>query len=308
MTKFGVHVGQQDCTIEELREAWATAEQLGYDWISVWDHFYPSTLIETDPCFEAAACHAALAVTTTRPRVGCLVYSSGFRNPALLANSAVTIDHLSGGRLELGLGAGWYANEYEAYGYPFEAPAVRLRRLREYVEVVRALWTQDVVDHDGEFYTMRSARCVPKPVQSPPRIWIGAQGERMGLRLAGEVGDGWNVAFHSPAEFGRKLEIVRSHAPDPDRLAVGVNVAFVPCDDDRIEEELVNRFGATVEFARPGTLAGSPARMVDAVGAYIEAGAEWVVLAMRAPFDLDGLATFAEEVVPAFAPATAAPA
>lgn len=286
----------------ELREAWATTERLGYDWISIWDHFYPATLIETDPCFEATACHAALAATTTRPRVGCLVYSTGFRNPGMLANAAVTIDHLSGGRLELGLGAGWHEAEYAAYGYAFEAPAVRLRRLREYVEIVRALWTQDVVDYDGEFYTMRSARCVPKPIQSPPRIWVGAQGERMGLRLAGEVGDGWNIVFHSPAEFARKLAIVRSHAPDPDRLAVGVNLGFVPCADDKVEEELLKRFGPTVEFARPGTLVGSPSRMVDAVGAYIDAGAEWVVLALRAPFDLAGLAVFAEEVVPAFAP------
>ncbi|MGH9208092.1 MAG: LLM class flavin-dependent oxidoreductase, partial [Acidimicrobiales bacterium] len=160
------------CTMPELQAVWAHAEELEFEWISVWDHFYPApTPLEGDN-FEAVACHAALAALTSRPRVGCLVYSAGYRHPAVLANAGVTVDHLSGGRLEMGIGAGWHAWEYDAYGMPFEAPAVRLRRMAEAVEIVRLLWTQEVTDYEGEFWTLREARCNPKPVQASPRIWV----------------------------------------------------------------------------------------------------------------------------------------
>src|SRR5947207_8827267 len=120
MVKFGVHVGPQMCTMQELRDTWVAAERLGFDWISVWDHFYPAPAPLDGDCFEAVACHAALATVTERARVGCLVYSAGYRHPAVLANAAVTIDHISNGRLELGIGAGWHMWEYNGYGIPFE--------------------------------------------------------------------------------------------------------------------------------------------------------------------------------------------
>jgi hypothetical protein len=131
---------------------WKAVEKAGFDWISVWDHLYPSQIDESKDCFEALSCHAALAAVTSAVRVGCLVYSAGYRHPGMLANAAVTIDHLSGGRLELGIGAGWHQHEYFAYGLPFEEPATRLRRLKEYVNVVRALFVEPTVDFDGEFF------------------------------------------------------------------------------------------------------------------------------------------------------------
>ncbi|MEZ5219405.1 MAG: LLM class flavin-dependent oxidoreductase [Ilumatobacteraceae bacterium] len=119
MTKFGVHTGPQNTTMPELRGAWRLAEELGFDWISIWDHFYAATDGTEPECFEGVACHAALACDTSKVRCGSLVYSIGYRHPAVLANAICTIDHLSGGRAELGLGAGWADFEYAAYGILF---------------------------------------------------------------------------------------------------------------------------------------------------------------------------------------------
>ena len=130
-----------------MRNAWKRFEALGFDWISVWDHFYAAAPPYDRGCFEALTSQAALALETSRVRVGCLVYSTGYRHPTLLAQAGATIDHLSEGRLEMGLGAGWHSLEYEAYGLPFEAPAVRLRRMAESATIVRALWNED----DGGF-------------------------------------------------------------------------------------------------------------------------------------------------------------
>lgn len=298
--RFGVHVGPQMCTMTELRDVWSTAEQLGFDWISIWDHFYPAPSPPDGDCFEGLACHAALAALTSRPRVGSLVYSAGYRHPAVLANAAATIDHLSDGRLELGIGAGWHQLEYDAYGIPFEAPGVRLRRMAEAIEVIRLLFTEDTVDYDGEFFTLTEARCNPKPVQSPPRIWVGASGEQVALKLAGRLGDAWNVPFIAPEDFARKRDVVLEHAPDPDHLETGINLLYVPCAPDEVEEALRQRFGPAADFIRPGALVGDAAAIGDRIAEYVDAGASWVILALRAPFDLDALARFREVVVPRF--------
>lgn len=299
MTMFGVHVGPQMCTMAELTEVWRTAEEAGYDWVSIWDHFQPAPTPADGDCFEGVACHAALAALTERVRVGSLVYSTGYRHPAVLANAAVTIDHISGGRLELGLGAGWLQPEYQAYGIPFEPPAVRLRRLAEYAQVVRALWTQETVDFDGEFFTLREARCNPKPLQEAPRIWIGAVQPRA-VALAARIGDGLNVAFLSPEMYAERVAWANDAAPDASRLAHAINAGFLMAPDDRVDAELEARFGAAAPFVKPGFLYGSVGSITEQVGRYVDAGAQWVILALRAPFDVAALHTFATEVIPTF--------
>jgi alkanesulfonate monooxygenase SsuD/methylene tetrahydromethanopterin reductase-like flavin-dependent oxidoreductase (luciferase family) len=297
MTCFGVHTGPQECTIQELLALWDHVEALGFDWISIWDHFYPAQVPADRDCFEAVACHAALAVRTKNVRVGSLVYCAGYRHPAVIANAGVTIDHLSGGRLELGLGAGWHEAEFRAYGLPFESPAKRLRRLAETVEVVRLLWTEEVVEFHGEFVTLTDAICNPKPVQTPPRIWIGATGESLALPLVGRLADGWNVAYVSPEQFSRKLAIVRQHAPAPESIVTGVNVGLVFADKDA-DEELRRRYGDAADRVKEGTLYGSVDEIVDKIGRYRDAGADWINVGIRAPFDLAALERFATEVVP----------
>jgi alkanesulfonate monooxygenase SsuD/methylene tetrahydromethanopterin reductase-like flavin-dependent oxidoreductase (luciferase family) len=184
MTVFGVHAALQNTSIETLRSLWRRIEGLGFGWISVWDHFYSATLGDDPECLEAVATHAALACDTTRVRCGSLVYSVGYRHPAVLANAICTIDQLSGGRADLGLGAGWSEIEYDAYGIPFPAVKVRMDQLEEAIQCVRGLLRRDVTDFDGTWFQLHQARCVPKPVQPELPIWVGGGGERRTLRIA----------------------------------------------------------------------------------------------------------------------------
>jgi alkanesulfonate monooxygenase SsuD/methylene tetrahydromethanopterin reductase-like flavin-dependent oxidoreductase (luciferase family) len=289
------------CSLGELRDVWRRAEALGFEWISVWDHLYPAPSPLNGTSYEAVACHAALAASTVRPRVACLVYSSSFRHPAILAKAGVTIDHLSGGRLEMGIGAGWHQPEFDAFGIAFEPASVRLARMQEAVEVIRLLWTEDTVDYQGHFFTLRDAMCVPKPLQEAPRIWIGASGERRALAIAGRIGDGWNVPYVSPEDFARKLQIVKSASPHPDRLLTSVNLALIGATDDDVAQAVEIRFGPSAEKVRSGVLSGSNDHVADRVGRYVEAGADWIHVVLRAPFELDALQSFAESVLPLFA-------
>jgi alkanesulfonate monooxygenase SsuD/methylene tetrahydromethanopterin reductase-like flavin-dependent oxidoreductase (luciferase family) len=135
---FGVHAGLHQTSVEELRGIWQRVEQLGFDFVSVWDHLYSADLSGPD-CLEAVTTHTALAMSTDRVRVGSLVYSVGFRHPAVLAKMIAGIDRISGGRAELGLGAGWHQGEYQAFGIDFPPVAMRLDQLEEAAACVRAL-------------------------------------------------------------------------------------------------------------------------------------------------------------------------
>jgi alkanesulfonate monooxygenase SsuD/methylene tetrahydromethanopterin reductase-like flavin-dependent oxidoreductase (luciferase family) len=298
VTAFGVQVSTAMCSMAEIRDAWARVEAMGFDWISGQDHFL--TLREPGAgCFEALTAHAALAALTTRPRVGCLVYSAGYRHPAVMANALVTIDHLSGGRLEVGMGAGWLEEEYDQYGLPFEAPAVRLRRMRESVQVIRSLWAQDETDFDGEFFQLRGARCDPGPVQDLPRIWIGAKGPRA-LRVAAEVGDGWNANFIPPDAFSAGARVAREVEPDPERFALSATVPLVVAPGGDVDAVVRARYGGAFDAVRGAALAGSVDEIADAVGRFVDAGASLLVLAVRPPFEFDALELFATEVAPRF--------
>jgi alkanesulfonate monooxygenase SsuD/methylene tetrahydromethanopterin reductase-like flavin-dependent oxidoreductase (luciferase family) len=286
--------------MNELRQLWDVSESLGFEWISIWDHFFASQIDPRQDCFEAVSCHAALAVSTSKVRVGSLVYCATYRHPAILANAAATIDHLSSGRLEFGIGAGWHEVEHTAYGFSFDPPKIRLRRLAEAVEVIRLLWTEEVVQYHGEFFNLTDAMCNPKPFQSTPRIWIGASGEKLGLPLVGRLADAWSAAYVSPEDLRRKLEIVIHHSLRPNQLVVGVNVGLLFTDGDP-DDELRLRYGDAAERVKQGTLFGSVSQIVDKIGLYEQSGAQWLNIGVRAPFDLQQLERFMLEVVPQIA-------
>ncbi len=295
--KFGVHTGLQNTTIGELQGLWRRIEELGFDWISIWDHFYAADGTGNPHCLEAVTSHAALCASTSRVRCGSLVYSVGYRHPAVLANVAATLDQLSGGRVTMGLGGGWLAEEYDVYGIDFPPVGVRLRQVEEAIQCIRGLLTEDVTSFTGEHFTLTDAKCEPKPVQERLPLWIGGGGEKVTLRTAARHADGWNVPFISPEDYGRKNQILDQHCEDASRdpssitRSVNVGIAFS-------EDALTAQFGRISNFVRPGVLTGSVNEMVDRVGLYQDAGAEWLILAMRAPFDVDGLDRFAAEVLP----------
>jgi alkanesulfonate monooxygenase SsuD/methylene tetrahydromethanopterin reductase-like flavin-dependent oxidoreductase (luciferase family) len=197
VTTFGVHTGAQNTTVAELARLWREAEDFGFDAISVWDHFYSSDL-RTYDCHEAVSLHAALACHTSRVRCGCLVYSAGYRHPAVLAKAAATIDHLSGGRAEIGLGAGWAGEEYRAFGIPFPPLGERFDLLDEAAAAVRVLLHDGSATMDGTHVTLRNARCEPRPVQPALPVWIGGAGERRTAACVARSGDGWNLPFVPP--------------------------------------------------------------------------------------------------------------
>jgi F420-dependent oxidoreductase-like protein len=296
--RFGVHAGLQHTSIAELRDLWARIEELGFDWISIWDHFYAADASGDPHCLEAITSHTALAATTSRVTCGSLVYSAGYRHPAVLANAIATLDQVADGRVVLGLGGGWLQNEYDAYGLHFGSPGERLRMLEEYVQCVRGLLTQERTTFDGEFFHLHDAQCEPKPVQPRLPIWIGGGGEKVTLRIAAEHADGWNVPFIPPDVWAHKAHVLDTHCDkvgrDPASITRSVNVGMAFTD-----EELRRQFGPMSEYVKPGVLSGSVQEMVDKVGGYVDAGAAQVNLAMRAPFDREGLERFAAEVMPA---------
>src|SRR6185369_14206613 len=286
--RFGVHTGLQHTNTDELRDLWSRIETLGFDWISIWDHFYAADATGDPHCLEAITSHTALAMSTTKTTCGSLVYSAGYRHPAVLANAIATMDQLAGGRVVLGLGGGWLQNEYDAYGMHYGSPGERLRMLGEYIQCVRGLLTQDRTTFEGEFFTLHDAQCEPKPAQARLPIWIGGGGEKVTLRIAAEHADGWNVPFIAPDVWEHKSRVLDEHcanagrAPGDITRSVNVGMAFT-------DEELKRQFGPMSNYVKPGVLSGSVQEMVDKVGAYVAAGAQWVILAMRAPFDRDGL-------------------
>src|SRR5215207_6773914 len=163
MTVFGVHVGLQHTTTDELRSVWARVEDLGFGWISVWDHFYGATGKPDDAaCLEAVAVHAALACSTTKVRCGSLVYSIGYRHPAVLAKAITAIDQLSGGRADMGIGAGWAVVEYKAYGIPFPEIKIRMDQTEEGIQVLRGLLHDDVTSFEGKWFSVKEARNEPR--------------------------------------------------------------------------------------------------------------------------------------------------
>ncbi len=289
MTVFGVHTGLQNISVGDLRHSWRRIEDLGFDWISIWDHFYGATGRPDDSeCLEAVAMHAALALETARVSVGSLVYSIGYRHPAVLAKAVTTIDQLSNGRAAFGLGAGWAKVEYQAYGIDFPSDGTRLDQLEEGIQIVKGLLHGERTSFQGTYFSCDDAANDPRPVQAHLPIWIGGGGEKRTLRIAARYADGWNVPFVSPAEFARKRAVLSAHCDDLGRdlaaIRCAVNVGLAWTD-----ESLSAQFGKIAETVGPGCLTGSDDEVIDRIGQYVEAGADQVNIALRAPFDLDAL-------------------
>jgi F420-dependent oxidoreductase-like protein len=292
MTVFGVHAGLQHTTADELKSVWARIEDLGFGWISIWDHFYGATGRPDDAaCLEAVAMHAALACSTSKVRCGSLVYSIGYRHPAVLAKAITAIDQLSGGRADMGIGAGWAVVEYQAYGIPFPDLKTRMNQLEEGIQCLRGLLHDDVTTFEGHHFQLTEARNEPRPLQDKLPIWIGGGGEKRTLSIAAKYADGWNVPFVAPEVFAHKSDVLDQHCatvgrdPSDIKRAINVGLAFT-------EESLLSQFGAIADFVRPGVLSGSDEQILDTIGKYVEAGADQVNLALRAPFDLDALERF----------------
>jgi F420-dependent oxidoreductase-like protein len=236
--RYGLKLSQ-NATIGQLREVWQIADESGFDHCWIMDHFATLGPSDDGPIFEAWALLAGMAVATTRTRIGCSVTGNTYRHPAVLAKAAVTVDHLSGGRLEFGIGAGWAENEHAMLALPFGTVADRADRLDEACQIILALWTQDRTSFAGKHYQLADAVAEPKPVQRPhPPIWIGGTGRRRTLRLAAQCADVWNSPGGSPDEVAELSAVLDQRCAevgrDPGQVRRSVQVRVPPAARDLV--------------------------------------------------------------------------
>ena len=304
--RFGIHAGPQHVTFQEYLELWQQAEAWGLDWASVFDHFIPIQTDPEGPCFEGLTLLSALAAHTKTIRCGILVVGNTYRHPALLANIATTIDHVSGGRLELGLGAGWWEMEHEQYGVPLHRPGRRIRMLGEAAQIVRSLWREPRTTFEGRYYQLEGALSEPKPLQDPAiPLWIGGGGEQLTLRVAAESADGWNAFFMPLEQYRHKLDVLARHCADlgrdPGDIRKSIMVSAVVRNTEAEVEEHFARLtsrGLEENQLRAQTLAGTPEQVVDRLVPYLEAGAGDFLLMTRQPYDYTSIELWGTAVAP----------
>ncbi len=294
-------------TMDAMRAAWRRFDE-HLDWISCWDHLYEAPNAGgTIDHFEALTTLGALAATTEQAQIGCLVFYVGYRSPGVIAKAATTLDHITGGRFNLGLGSGWHEPEARAFGYPFPNLGTRFDMLDEAATIITSLLSQPRTSFEGQHFRVANASCLPKPVQSRLPIWIGGLGEKRTLPLVAKHADGWNVPYVSPEEFSR-LNLVlddrcRDVGREPSSVRRSINLAFhlraTAADADAEVERLQQTWGPTFDRVSAGALVGTPDQAIERIRAYIDAGAQDVNIALRAPWDEHALQAYLTEVAPA---------
>lgn len=235
--RFAIKTSPQDTTWADMLAVWQAADELDV-FESAWtfDHFYPIFSDPTGPCLEGWVTLTALAQATRRLRVGVLVTGIHYRHPAVLANMAATLDIISGGRLELGIGAGWNEEESGAYGIELGSLTERFDRFDEACEVITGLLTQETTDFAGRYFTLTAARCEPKAVQAPmPPICIGGTGEKRTLRTAARFADHWNFPGGTVEQFVAKRDVLHRHCADlgrdPSEIMTSTHLRLPPDGD-----------------------------------------------------------------------------
>jgi probable F420-dependent oxidoreductase len=305
---------------------WARrAEEKGFDSVWISDHFFLSLARYGGPderygSVEPLMALAALATVTERVRLGTLVLGTGFRHPAMVAKSAVTIDHLSGGRLDLGLGAGWYEDEYRAFGYDFGTLGKRFSILEESVEVLALLFGEkEPVTWQGEHFHLDEAYCRPRPLQEPrPPLWVGGKGGPRLLRLVARRADGWNTVWAwTPEDYAERAEaldrLCEREGRDPGTVKRSVGLYTVVGDSQPDLEARWRRIQGWVpggafeasDLDEWGTdkLVGTPERALERLAAFASHGVEEMILSIGPlPFaiaDEEMVDLIAEQVIPA---------
>lgn len=310
--KFGIRLPQTGITYEQVKEVAIACEKFGFDSIWLMDHFFGPTPIRHLPLLECWVTLSALAAETKKIRIGSLVTCNSYRYPFLLAKMLATLDNISNGRVELGIGAGWHEAEYRAFGIAFYKPKVRIEALKETVQVIRKLWTEEEPTFTGKYYTLRDAVCNPKPVQKPhPRIWIGGEGEKLLLRVVAKLADGCNFRPCSPAEYTRKLKILANHCKAVNRNIDSLEKSLevrVFCGDE--EEEIKRKILTTKkrhprktvremsfeEYIAP-RIVGTPEQCIGKIKEYIDSGVTYFMFIIADSLNIEAYKFFKENVI-----------
>jgi F420-dependent oxidoreductase-like protein len=286
----------------QLKEVVLECERLGYT--SVWldDHM----MFNKMPILECWTTLSALSTVTERIRLGTMVTCNSFRNPALLAKMAATVDNISDGRLELGIGAGVQKDEHNAYGFPFSSPKARIERLGEAVTIIKRLWTEETAIYNGKHYTIKDAACEPKPVQKPhPSIIIGGGGEKLTLKVTARHADRYDWGYVSSIEeYQRKLKALEKHCEAVDRSFLEVEKSCWPAGQLFIGDdtnELVSQWlpeGVSLEDFTQTSFVGTPDDSIKLLDQYVALGVTQFMMFFGDLPKLNGLKLFAEKVVP----------
>ncbi len=287
---------------ETMTRVAQTADETGYNSVWLVDHFHTIPQPSQEVTFECWTSTAALARDTKRVRIGQMVSCNGYRNPALLAKMASTVDVLSHGRLNFGIGSGWYEHEYRAYGYDYPDAPERLRYLREALQVILAMWTQEEAVFEGKYYQVRGAINQPKGVQKPHiPVLIGGGGEKVTLKLVAQYGDACNVGGDL-ATIKHKFAVIKQHCESVGRDYESIHrtstaICAIGETDELalagIPDELRSRFGDRLKDA----LIGSPDTIRQRLQAYEEAGVQELILRFPDPTNLDTIRFFAKELI-----------
>jgi F420-dependent oxidoreductase-like protein len=273
---FGIKTAPQWTTYEDMLSIWQAADAeptLEHAWL--FDHFFPLSGELNGPCLEGWTLLSAFAALTKRIRLGLMVTGNTYRHPAVLANIAATVDVISHGRLDFGIGAGWNEFEHNAYGIELYKPGERIRRLGEACEVIKRMWTERAPTFDGRYYHIKDAYCEPKPVQKPyPPFVIGGGGEKLTLRIVAQYANVWNMAGGSVEDFKHKSAVLDEHC-----AAIGRN----PAEIARSIQSVVN----------PKDLNETR----DTTQRFIEAGVTHIILNLRPPYPEGIVRRLVNEVV-----------
>jgi alkanesulfonate monooxygenase SsuD/methylene tetrahydromethanopterin reductase-like flavin-dependent oxidoreductase (luciferase family) len=295
--RFAVQATPTRMSYADYLENWLHCEELGYDVAYVTDHFsFYSPETGPSSVFESTTLVAALAAQTSRMRCGIMVAGNTFRNPGILAKIAVTLDHVSNGRLELGMGSGHTQFEHEQYNVPFYTQGRRIRMLGESAKIVRSLLANERTTFVGDYYTMRDAFCEPKPLQRPLPILIGGIGEELSMRVVAESADIWNN-WTSPDldTYEQKLTALRRHCSDigrdPDDIRKSMHIKPVV---GATESEVLERAPGQPRARWQGT----PEQLVEHLLTFVRVGVGDFVFMLDAPADLRSLELIAREVAP----------
>ena len=304
MVQFGVHLGCQNATVEELRTLWQWLDASGTDWISLWDHLYEAPPAGgTQPHFEAFSMLGALAVDTRQARLGCLVFCSQYRNIGLLMKGAISVDHLSVGRFELGMGSGWHEQEARAFGFDFPSQGERFKVLEGQLQAINKWKAGERVTQSTPGVELLDASMVPG-IRGAMPLWIGGLGPKKTLRMAGAYADGWNAAYASPSQYKELNSILDDWCVQAGREPVAVersiNLSFGLSTEDVgvVKSQLRIQWGEAADRIISGSLLGRPEDAMEQIAPFIEAGAQLVNIAIRPPWDHDLLAEYVETIVP----------
>jgi F420-dependent oxidoreductase-like protein len=280
-----------------------------YDSIWVFDHFHTVPVPVQETTFEAWTITAALTRDTQRVNVGQMVTCLGYRNPALLAKMASTVDVMSHGRLYCGIGAGWYEHEWRAYGYGFPETRDRMRAFREATEIITQMWTEEAPVVQGHYYSIDQPINEPKGARKPhPSLWIGGGGEQVTLKLVAQYGDACNIGGDAET-IRHKLRVLRQHCEavgrDYDQIIRSSNISALVVkpgeDPDQAIERAVKPMGISIDAVRPVVFVGTMDQIREEVRAKVEAGINYVILNFaRIAYDHEPLQQFAELVAREF--------